>query len=450
MTRRQPTALAHGQGGGGQTSNPDRVGIGRALLSVLVAAGLVALPSAASASGPPATPDHDAFYHYTGRTPLSHIRPGTVLKTRSIHVAMGTTSTPVSGEQLLYRTTGQLGQPTVAVTTVIAPTPVPVLPDMVEYLSFYDGLGAQCDPSYTLAGGNPGAQNESETEEEELLISWYLSMGWIVTVPDFEGTHLDWMAGRESGYGTLDAARATESYLHLAATTKIGLSGYSGGSVAGDWASELAPTYAPKLNIVGAALGGIPVDYAHLFAYINGDAVYSSVDPGMLLGLARAYHLNLAPYLSSYGAKLVKAESHACIQSVFGDYPGLTYQRLFKPKYQDFMRIKRFARILNDQIMGSVPGHPRTPFLMGVGNVDGTGDGVMRADDVEALAHEYCRQGVAVQFKEYKGASHVTAGAYFEPATGPFLQERFAGVPFHGNCASIGAGNSLAPLPDKS
>src|SRR2546423_4962438 len=46
-----------------------------------------------------------------------------------------------------------------------------------------------------------------------LLILWYLSQGDIVTVPDFEGTHLDWMAGRESGYGALDAIRATESYL---------------------------------------------------------------------------------------------------------------------------------------------------------------------------------------------------------------------------------------------
>ena len=223
-----------------------------------------------------------------------------------------------------------------------------------------------------------------EAEEEELLMAWYLSMGWVVTVPDFEGTHLDWMAGRESGYGTLDAIRATESYLHVGATTKVGLSGYSGGAVAGDWASELAPTYAPKLNIVGVALGGVPVDYAHMFTYINGDKVYSSVIPGMLLGLARAYHLDLTKYLSRYGAKVVRQESDACATEVFGDYPGLTYQKLMKPKYRDMMRVPAFVRILNAQIMGSAPGHPnpKTPLFMGVGNADGNGDGVMRADDV--------------------------------------------------------------------
>jgi dienelactone hydrolase len=71
---------------------------------------------------------------------------------------------------------------------------------------------------------------------------------------------------------------------------------------------------------------------------------------------------------------------------------------------------------------------------MGVGNADGKGDGVMNADDVKALAAQYCKQGVPVQFEEYQGASHESAGAFFEPKTGPFLQERFAGVPFAGNC----------------
>ena len=52
-----------------------------------------------------------------------------------------------------------------------------------------------------------------------------------------------------------------------------------------------------------------------------------------------------------------------------------------------------------------------------------------------------------MQFDEYQGATHITAGAFFDPKTGPFLQQRFAGVPFHGNCASIGRGDSLAPLP---
>ena len=71
----------------------------------------------------------------------------------------------------------------------------------------------------------------------------------------------------------------------------------------------------------------------------------------------------------------------------------------------------------------------------------------MVVKDVEALAHEYCHQGVAVQYSTYQGAPHEAAGAFFEPQTTSFLLDRFAGAPFTGNCASIGKGNSLKPLP---
>jgi Secretory lipase len=241
----------------------------RVLVAALLVAPIAASSSSAAASGP-LPPGKDPFYAYSGAEPLRDVPPGTVLKTRSVDLAFGTHPTHVQAEQLLYRTTDELGEPAVTVTTVLEPVHVPVAPRLVGYLSFYDGLGAQCDPSYTLAGGNGGSAIEQQAEEEELLISWYLTNDFIVTVPDFEGTGLHWMAGQESGYGTLDALRATESYLHLGSSTPIGLSGYSGGAVAADWASELAPAYAPALHIVGVAEGGIPVDYAHLLAYING------------------------------------------------------------------------------------------------------------------------------------------------------------------------------------
>jgi len=87
------------------------------------------------------------------------------------------------------------------------------------------------------------------------------------------------------------------------------------------------------------------------------------------------------------------------------------------------------------------------PMFMGVGEKDGTGDGVMVAEDVEALAHEYCRQGVTVQFKKYSSSDHTQAGEQFFGDAETYLADWFSGAPFAGNCASIGKGNSLAPLP---
>ncbi|HUY63823.1 MAG TPA: lipase family protein [Acidimicrobiales bacterium] len=404
----------------------------------LVPLALVSVSAAtptAAASGP-VPPGQDSFYSYSGPPPLASVAPGTVLKKRSVTLALGTArSTPVKAEQLLYRTTGQMHEPLVAVTTVLTPTVTPVLAKIVEYLSFYDGLGAACDPSYTLAGGDPGGStNEQGADEEELLIGWYLSQGDIVTVPDFEGTDLAWMAGHRSGYGALDAIRATESYLGVGHGAKVGLSGYSGGAVAADWASELAPAYAPELDIVGVAEGGIPANYVDMFNYINGTAQYSAAIPGVLIGLSRAYGIDLNQYLSSYGRQVVQQENEVCMASVFGNYPNLTYQKLMQPKYQDIFQVPPLDQMLGDQTMGTASTHPAEPLLMAVGNSDGTGDGVMVAGDVASLARRYCAEGVPVQFQQYQGVSHEEAGAFFEPQTGPFLQARFAGVPFVSNC----------------
>jgi hypothetical protein len=70
----------------------------------------------------------------------------------------------------------------------------------------------------------------------------------------------------------------------------------------------------------------------------------------------------------------------------------------------------------------------------------------MIVKDVQGLAHEYCGEGVAVQLKVYEGAEHTQAGLQFFPEALNFLAQRFAGVPFTGNCAEIPVGNSLAPL----
>ena len=411
-----------------------RLGVSKRVLATAALLAGVAWTLPAPAASGPRLPSQDPFYRYSGRTPLRSIRPGTVLKTRSIHLALGSDPTPFSAEQLLYRTTGELGEPAVTVTTVIAPEPAQPVPRLVEYLSFYDGLGPKCDPSYTLAGGDAGAATDQQAEEEELLMSFYLAHGFIVTVPDFEGTDLAWMAARQSALESLDALRATESYLGLPSSTPIGLSGYSGGAMAADWSSELAPAYAPALNIRAVAEGGVPVDYSHMFSYINGTAVFSAAIPAMLLGLARAYHLDLDNYLSAYGKRVVAGESQGCMTELFGNYPGLTMAKLMQPKYGDLLHVPVFARVLAAQRMGTAPTHPRAALFLAVGNADGYGDGVMSAGDVKALAHRYCSEGVPVLYQEYAGVGHEEGGAFFEPQTGAFLASRLNGAPYLTNC----------------
>jgi len=411
------------------------------LAAVLVASGLTAPARAAIP-----LPHEDPFYRYDGATPLAEVPPGTVLKTRPVTVGVpGSGVGVVPATQLLYRTQDQQRRPSVTVTTVAHPTG-PVNGGLVGYLSFYDALGDKCSPSYTLRGGDPGQDNAELAYAETALVLALAAQGYAVTVPDFEGTDLHWVAGHESGWSSLDAIRATESYLGMGRGQKVGLFGYSGGSIAGEWASELAPSYAPELNLIGAAVGGLPVHLAHNLDYVNGSQAWSGVIPAVLVSLGRAFGIPVAKFTNRYGKQVMAEVQDQCIGSFNGNYPGLRVEQLVKRKYRPFLKVRPFARTINKLIMGSAPGHPELPMFMGVGNHDGTGDDVMIVKDVQALAHQYCSQGVPVQLRVYDGAAHTEAGLQFFPEAMAFLGQRFAGLPFAGNCAEVPEGNSLAPL----
>ncbi len=415
--------------------------VGRAAILAVVLIAALTAPPALAASGP-TLPSRDPFYRYT--KPLGHLAPGTVLRTRRVTIAESGKTAPVTATQILYRTANELGQPAVTVTTVIRPVAPAVGTKLVAYQTAYDALGSECDPSYTLRGGNP---SYSTAKDEEQVILGYVNAGYTVVVPDYEGERLDWGAGQESGYGTLDGIRATENYLKLSQTkTPVGLVGYSGGSIATEFATELAPRYAPKLHIVGAAEGGVPVDFLHNTTYINGSPSWSGVIPAVIVSLARAWHLSFTPDLSAYGRKVTTQVRHECINNFVGKYPGLKIQKLLKPRYGNYLKLHDLVAI-SDHLIMSRTGTPREPLFIAVGNADGTGDGVMVAKDVEALAHTYCHRGVSVEFKEYSGDDHTEAAIPFEATAFTFLTRRLNGTPVANGCSSVGMGNSLAPAP---
>src|SRR5665213_2638756 len=129
------------------------------------------------AAADPALPASDPFYTYSGS--LGPIAAGTVLRQRTVSMSESGTSTPISATQVLYRTTGELGQPTATVATVLRPATQTLVTKLVSYQTAYDALGSQCDPSYTLQGGNSGY---TTAQDEEQIILAYLSAGDTVVV----------------------------------------------------------------------------------------------------------------------------------------------------------------------------------------------------------------------------------------------------------------------------
>jgi hypothetical protein len=430
-----------------------------ARLTVGLALLLWAALAAPGAGAAVATPEQDPFYAYEGSTPLANIAPGTVLKTRTFAYHVAGIPLPVKAVQLLYRSAGETGTPTVNVTSVLKPPLTLGTPNVVAYQSFYDSLNPDDEPSYSISGGLTlgGAIPAVETA----LFAPELLSGNAVVIADTEGETADFAAGPEYGINTLNSLRAalSSTATGLRRAPKIGLIGYSGGAIATEWAAELAPSYAPEINgrIAGAAFGGVLADPAHNLHYVNGSLIWAGVIPMSIIGVSRAFHIDLTPYLNEYGLQLYNKLQKASITEVLGMYPGLTWAQMAKPQYQTPESVPLYVQVVNQLIMGTA-GTPTVPLLIAQGAngiLEGTlpnqpgigpGDGVMIAGDVRTLARQYCQQGVPVQYDEYPLFAHIETASPWILSAVPWLSERFAGRPAPQNCSGIAAGNPLTPI----
>ncbi|MET0197047.1 lipase [Rhodococcus sp. RS1C4] len=383
-------------------------------------------------------PANDPFYSYDGSLDVA---PGTVLRSRPMVFATPTLTTPITGNQVLFRTTDQQGRGAVTAAAVLRPL-IPGPTKIVSYHMAYDALGSQCDPSYTLSGG----ATSPIAEAEQAVIAGYLAAGYTVVAPDYEGEELEWTIGRQSGYAALDGIRAAEQFLQVPTSTPVGMIGYSGGSVPTQWGAEVAPSYAPELNLVGVAAGGLPVDLAHNLPYVSGSAQWAGVIPALIVAYQRAYGLNTSEFVSDYGLQVMDQVDQECIAQFADDYPTLTDADMVKAPYTSLLDVPEVVEAINDNIMGTA-GTPRVPMFLAVGHADPIGDTIMITADVQALAHQYCSQGVDVQYSQYDGLTHGEAFPPFEAQGLLFMTERFSGAPTHSNCATIPPGNSLAPTP---
>ena len=348
-------------------------------------------------------PKDDQFYEYTGS--LEGIPPGTVLKTRSFAYRAFGVPTLLKATQLLYRSTSQIGKPTVNVTSVIHPPDQKDKTKVISYQSAYDSLNQNDEPSYAISGGVTLGGHVPNVEAA--VFGEFLADGYTVIVPDTEGQRADFGAGPEYGMNTLDSIRAalSSSTVGLPHDARVAMLGYSGGAIATEWAAELAPTYASEVNarLIGAAMGGVLVDPAHNLHYIEGTWFWGGVMPMALIGIGRAFAIDFTPYLTPAGVTVFNEMQTTSIVDVLGRYKGLTWQKLIIPAYPTPESLPLYVAAANKLIMAT-GGTPTIPLFIGQGALGvlegtpgdrpgiGAGDGVMIAGDVRTLARGYSRR----------------------------------------------------------
>lgn len=388
-----------------------------------------------------------------------------MLKARTVPLHLSGISTPLQARQLVYRTTDGLGRPSYAVTSVIS-APGVKLRGVISYQSAYDSMDPEDGPSRVIAGHfdavkwlrGKGAitDGRQQANVEVMLVSSLLSLGYAVNVPDTEGPEAALPAGPLYGMTTLDSLRAASRDRASAAgrNSRLALIGYSGGAIASSWAAALAPSYAPDINrrLVGVSMGGMMPNAAHTLEYINGSDGWAKVIPMALVGLSRAYDIDLNPYLNAHG-KQVLAKTRKL--SIFeASFPNLTWASLVKPQYANPNSVPAYVEAVNKLNLGTT-GSPTVPLNIVQGAHDagtgsrpgryGHGDGVMIAGDVRTLARQYCADGTKVQYTQRNDLEHGGAATVWAESSLGWITDRFAGAPAPQNCSSIAPGNKLTP-----
>lgn len=333
--------------------------------------------------------------------------------------------------RVLYRSEDVNGNAVDVTGTVIVPT-TPWLGGgarpVVAYAPGTRGLGDACAPSSTLANG---------TDYEGIFVKSLLDNGWAVAVTDYEGLGTPgqhtYMVGPSQGKALLNMARAAQRLGAggLSSTSPVGLMGYSQGGASAGWAAELAPTFAPELDIVGVAMGGVPADLAATGEFLDG-TLFSALAFLAAIGADAAFpELDLPSYLNADGMELYNNNQDTCIASfdgitaIFGtafrtidDFT--TTNPLPTPLWQD-----RLGR----STLGSTP--PQIP----VHQYHASFDEMVPLAPAEALRDQYCAAGVQLSWSEYLLAEHALGMVEGFPGAVTFMAARFAGLPATSTCS---------------
>lgn len=403
------------------------------IASLIATLSVVAATTAACSNGnkikpgptlPP--PSQDAFYKAPKN--LASLHPGDVIRSKPVTIPGIDTSKVADAETVLFVSTDVHNHNIAASETLLTPTApwskTPSRP-LLAWQQTYDSLSVACEPSYTLRIGGAGAPATVKT------LNNLLPTGAEIVLPDYEGPDALFAIGDQQGRIVLDGIRAAES-THaggMSKHTRVVTWGYSGGGLATAWGAELQPSYAPKVNLVGAAEGGVPADLKSSLELLNGGQ-YAFLAIMSLVAIDHAYpQAGLGGLLNAAGNTLLANFGATCGNTaVQTQYAGTKLDTL--ATVPDLLNAPTLQSTFAALKLGK---HPPTAAIY---NYQGTADDVVGFDPDRSLVQYYCSNGVTVDFVPVQGANHTDA--YFTGTAGVanWLLDRLDGKPAPSNCGT--------------
>ncbi|MDV6284546.1 lipase family protein [Rhodococcus jostii] len=368
-------------------------------------------------------PDPDPFY--AAPEDLASHLPGDVLKLRQLPPSYYFPGSALW--ELLFRTTDSRGLPIAANTTyVLPPNHVPDGP-LASYQHIINSLGHKCKIASELYTDDPMHQIR-----EAAGLNIALARGWAVALPDHLGPRMAYGAAKLGGQVTLDGIRAVQKVPELQVQkSKVGLAGYSGGGMATAWASALAPTYAPELDIVGVAAGGAPMNLVKM-----GEALGANPHPAFglamaaALGLEREYpdRVNVTGQLNNNGRWMRQMIGNGCTNEIM--FWGLGHSAAEMTDNRNFMDDPDAWKVMEENSLELYPGVPSAPLF----EWHSPTDALIPVDSIDHTIQRYCAAGVAVQSLLTPSPDHLSAAVLGLVPGLDWMDARFRGDPAPSTC----------------
>ncbi|MEU8346063.1 lipase family protein [Spirillospora sp. NPDC048832] len=421
---------------------------GTAVLGAALAVPAAAPPAAAAPAGaaPPACDASDADIYAAPPAAVTG-NPGDLLACRPAKLTNIPGDVPMKAWKVRYVSTDAKGAKNVVTGTVAIPDAAWTKGGSRPTVAFNPGTlgsGPQCAFSRQLAG-------EFVDMYEGANLTLFLKAGFAVAATDGVG-YLDgqvhtYMIGANAGHALLDVVRTSRRIPGgtLAADGKVGISGYSEGGAAALWGAQLAASYAPELDVAGAAAGGVPGDLKLTAKQLNG-SFFAGFLADALVGLNAAYpEMPFTELMNDKGAQAIKdVESH-CLYGTLAVFLGARVENFSKDKLslEQLYAVKgpdgtTWGEIVDRQKLGVDIGTPASAAKYKIGfpvfQYRGWLEEIIPHETEDATRQAYCAAGINTTWKNTYPTEHLSTdwGAAGDVAN--FLGDRFEGKPVTGNC----------------
>lgn len=341
-------------------------------------------------------------------------------------VAVQPVATELEGDlwRVLYRSTSVAGDPVVVSGLIAVPAGEPPSGGrrpVAAWAHGTTGVADECAPSRTLA-------------QIEAAIP-LLERGMVVTATDYEGLGTPglhpYLVGESQGRSVLDLVRAAQALgPRVGAGEPVVLWGHSQGGHAVLFANEIAPTWAPELDVVATVAGAPPSQMPLLLGALGSGP--TSFFLGMVIaGWAAAYpDADPADLLTPTGLERLALVEEGCIGELAAAWGAPAPEPLVRDVAAD--PPAPWGELFQANEPGQAAG--AGPVLI----LHGEDDALVPAVTSAILAERMCGVGQEVQRRSYPGADHLSVIPASLDDLLNWIEERLAGVPVEAGCAEPG------------